>query len=131
MPSDSPSRSSSSILPFSKSYQRPTHVKGRMNKLEEDYSWQLQLQLMSGKILWWKFEPIKLRLADATFYDVDFLVMREDATLEIHEVKGHWEDDAVVKFKVAREAFPIFKFLAVTRKGKTGAWEITERVVGS
>jgi hypothetical protein len=36
-------------------------------------------------------------------------------------VKGFWRDDARVKFKVAREFFPMFEFNAVKRNG--AGWE--------
>lgn len=39
-------------------------------------------------------------MADKTFYSPDFIVPALDC-IEVHEVKGHWEDDARVKIKVA------------------------------
>ncbi len=89
-----------------------------MNKLEEAYA-----VLLEGRsdVVWWKFEPFKLRLADNTFYEPDFAVVLSDGSFEVHEVKGHWEDDARVKIKVAAETFP-FVFVAVTRDRKTGEW---------
>lgn len=47
-----------------------------------------------------------------------------DRSLEIHETKGHWEDDARVKIKVAAEALPIFRFVALKRRSKKdgGGW---------
>ena len=48
-------------------------------------------------------------------------------TMEIHETKGHWEDDARVKIKVAATLFP-FRFFAITqgRKEKKGQWIFEE-----
>jgi hypothetical protein len=68
-----------------------------------------------GEIQAYRFEPIKLRLADRTFYTPDFMVIRDDQ-IEFHEVKGFWEDDARVKIKVAAEMFPEFLFVAVMYK---------------
>lgn len=83
---------------------------GEMNKTEARYSQHLEQLKMMGDVLWFKFDCINLRLADKTFYKPDFLVMFTDGRLEIHEVKGHWEDDAKVKIKVAASIFPfIFK----------------------
>jgi len=48
-------------------------------------------------------------------------VIRADGGIELHEVKGHWEDDARVKIKVAATQHPWFRFLAV-KAGKTG-WQ--------
>ncbi|WP_292992569.1 hypothetical protein [Nitrosomonas sp.] len=98
---------------------------GRMNKTEIAYSQYLEGLKACGEIVWWKFEAIKLRLADSTFYTVDFFVMKASGDLEAHEVKGHWMDDARVKIKVAAESFP-FRFIAVQKKSNKqgGGWKI-------
>ncbi|MBA59656.1 MAG: hypothetical protein CMQ40_10875 [Gammaproteobacteria bacterium] len=89
-----------------------------MNKTEARYSLLLEEEKRAGRIQWFAFEAVKLRLADRTFYTPDFLVMLEDGTLEFHEVKGFWEEDARVKIKVAAETFPLFRFVAVQFKKK-------------
>ena len=89
---------------------------GSMNKTELAYEQQLRILLLAGEIVWYKFEAINLRLADKTFYKPDFFVMLADGTLEVHEVKGYWADDAKVKIKVAAEMYP-FRFIAVKQKG--------------
>jgi hypothetical protein len=96
---------------------------GEMNKLEAQYAQSLELMCRAGEISWYQFDAVKLRLADKTFYTPDFFVLRMDSTLEVHEVKGHWEDDARVKIKVAASLFP-FKFVAV--KKVSGAWSYEE-----
>lgn len=96
---------------------------GKMNKTEQEYEQQLKWRQRSGEVAWYKFEGIKLRLADSTFYSPDFFVMLSDGTLEVHEVKGHWRDDARVKIKVAAELYP-FRFIAVTKKA--GRFQIEE-----
>lgn len=100
---------------------------GQMNKTERSYSDHLALIQHTGFVLWFKFEGLKLRLADNTFYTPDFAVMAADGVLECHEVKGHWLDDARVKIKVAADLYP-FRFLAVTAKSKRagGGWAIEE-----
>jgi len=97
---------------------------GKMNKTELAYSQYLEAQKACGEIAWYKFEAIKLRLADSTFYTVDFFVMKASGDLEAHEVKGHWMDDARVKIKVAAELFP-FRFIAVQKKSNKqgGGWK--------
>ncbi len=98
---------------------RPRRRPGEMNSLEGRYANQLEADRLAGLILWFEFEAVKLRLADKTFYSPDFLVLKADLSIEVHEVKGgHWEDDARVKIKVAAEKYP-FRFVAVTR-GKSG-----------
>jgi len=94
-----------------------------MNKSEQAYAAYLDAQKFAGFILWWKFEGVKLRLADNTFYTPDFAVMTADRGLELHEVKGFWRDDARVKIKVAADLYP-FQFIAVTARAKRagGGW---------
>src|SRR5690348_12886730 len=74
---------------------------GKMNKTEEAYAGHLEKLKWAKEILWYRFEGIKLRLADNTFYTVDFPVLRADGLLEMHEVKGYWQDDARAKIKIA------------------------------
>lgn len=65
-----------------------------------------------------------LRLADNTFYSPDFAVMMSDGRMQMHEVKGFWQDDARVKIKVAADLYP-FEFIAIKAKAKKngGGWE--------
>lgn len=100
---------------------------GTMNKTESAYALYLESLKQSGDVLWYKFEGIKFRLADKTFYSPDFAVMKKCGMIEIHEVKGYWMDDAKVKIKVASELYP-FKFIAIKAKPKKqgGGWSIEE-----
>lgn len=89
-----------------------------MNKLEARYAAHLDLLKAAGEIIDYGYEPIKLRLADRTYYTPDFLVQCKDLTLEAHEVKGFWEDDARVKWKVAGEQHRWLIMVAITADGK-------------
>ena len=93
---------------------------GEMNKTEKHYQEFLSAQKHAGTVLWFSFEPINIRLGKGCFYRADFLVMLKSGALEVHEVKGHWTDDALVKFKVAAALLPM-RFKAVRMKG--GAFE--------
>lgn len=97
---------------------------GQRNKTESAYEALLEARRQAGTVAWYKFEGLKLRLADNTFYSPDFFVMLADGTLEAHEVKGHWQDDARVKIKIAAEMYP-FRFIAVRVKTKKegGGWQ--------
>lgn len=95
---------------------------GTMNKTEARYMLYLEDEVRAGRVIWFAFEPLKLKLAKATFYTPDFLVMMADRSLEFHEVKGFWMDDARVKIKVAADKFGLFTFRAI-KAGKGGAWE--------
>lgn len=100
---------------------------GDMNRLESEYDSYLSGLLRSGEILWYRFEGIKLRLADNTFYTPDFIVMDSSGIIEIHETKGFMMDDANVKIKVANEQFP-FKFFLIKKQAKKngGGWCVKE-----
>ena len=114
--------------------QRRLHALGRlkagtMNKTETAYARHLELRKQAGEIVWYRFEGIKLRLADSCFITVDFAVMYASGQLEMHDVKGSkriFSDDARVKMKVAADAYP-FVFKAVYPKSKaSGSWEVEE-----
>lgn len=97
---------------------------GSMNKTEQAYADYLDAQRHAGQVLWHRFEGIKLRLADNTFYTPDFAVMGAAGELELHEVKGFMEEDANVKIKVAAAQYPfVFR---IVRKAKGGNWDIRE-----
>ena len=95
---------------------RERHTPGKMNKLEQAYEQKLKTRLLTGEIVDYKFEPMKLKLADNTTYTPDFLVITSDGEMQLHEVKGYWEDDARVKIKVAAAIFWMFRFVAVQRE---------------
>lgn len=98
---------------------------GTMNKTESLYAQRLEDERHVGTIYSWQFEAVKLRLADKTFYTPDFMVhVAETNQIELHEVKGFWEDDARVKIKVAASRFPLFRFLAVTHR--KGVWQVED-----
>jgi hypothetical protein len=88
------------------------------------YGAHLEQQRIAGAVAWFRFEGVKLRLADNTFYTPDYAVMRSDGLMECHEVKGFWQDDARAKVKIAAEMYP-FRFVAVKAKAKKdgGGWE--------
>ena len=98
---------------------------GSNNKTEAAYDSHLADLQHAGKIKWRKFEGLKLRLADSTFYTPDFAVMAADGVIECHEVKGFWQDDARAKIKVAADLYP-FRFIAVKARTKKagGGWEV-------
>lgn len=109
----------------------PRHVRGQMNKSEADYAGYLQGLLLAGKIDWFSFESVTLRLAKLTSFTPDFVVVLADGTIEFHEVKAGAggpgasrplvEDDAMVKLKVASEMFPA-TFRLVWKDRTTKQW---------
>lgn len=113
--------------PFKKNFRGTRRAPGEMNQTEAAYAAHLEGLKVLGQIEWFLFEGITLKLANRTRLTPDFIVMTADGTLEVHEVKGHWEDDARVKIKVAAERFP-FRFLAFKKKAKRdgGGWSEEE-----
>lgn len=100
---------------------------GTMNKTEALYDCVLDAKKHHGEILWYRFEGVKLRLADNTFYTPDFAVMSSDGVMEMHEVKGFWRDDARAKIKIAADLYP-FRFIALrVRPKKDGGGFAEER----
>jgi hypothetical protein len=98
---------------------------GVMNKTETAYAAHLEKLKAAGAILWWKFEGLKFRLADNTFYTPDFDVMTVEGLIECHEVKGFWMDDARQKIKIAADMYP-FQFIAIKAASKKdgGGWSV-------
>lgn len=100
---------------------------GQLNKTEAAYSLHLDALRHAGDVLWFKFEGMKFRLADNTFYTPDFSVMLSSGLIELHEVKGFWQDDARAKIKIAADMYP-FRFVAIKAQAKKngGGWSVEE-----
>lgn len=107
---------------------RGTHTPGCMNGTETEYAALLEFRKRAGDIKWYAFEAITLKLADSLRYTPDFMVMLPDGSFEFHETKGFWQDDALVKIKVAADKFPFFRFIAIqkVRKKDGGGWKERE-----
>lgn len=91
-----------------------------MNKTEAAYAALLDVQKEAGEVAAWFFESVKVRLADRTWYSPDFMVILTTGAVEFHEVKGGFvRDDALVKFKVAREMFKAFAWrMFIGKRGR-------------
>lgn len=100
--------------------------KGEMNATEARFANYLRGLEITGEILWWRHEGIKLQLADNTTLNVDFNVMYADGLLVMIDVKGAKaiiEEDAKVKMKVAAEQFPfVFRYAFPRQKKGGGGW---------
>lgn len=93
------------------------------NAWERQYADHLEAKRVRGEILRWDYEPVKLRLADDTYYIPDFRVVDIDGLEEFHDVKGHKWAKNWVKFKVAAEQHP-YKFVLIEKLN--GFWNPTE-----
>lgn len=96
----------------------------KMNKTEAAYSAHLEVRRLAGDILWHRFQPWRLRLADGALYTPDFGVLNANGFIECHETKGFWREAARVRIKVAASIHP-FKFIAIKRK-PDGGWSTEE-----
>lgn len=132
----STTKSASSISPSSvimaslgsKTRSRAYRVAARntCNKGETRYAEYLELRKRAGDIIDYKVKPMSIRLAPRTFFEVDFLVIDKEGFLEIHDYKGHMEDDALVKLKVLADQYWFLRVFVVKepRRGTYAYQEI-------
>lgn len=104
---------------------------GQMNRTEKAYAAWLEAEKHAGRIMAYWFEALKLKIAEgACFYTPDFLVLRPDGTLELHEVKGSpaiFADDAKVKVKACATMYPFaVKIVFPKPKKSGGGWDVWE-----
>jgi hypothetical protein len=100
-----------------------------MNKTEAAYDRYLGAH---PDVVFYAFEPVKLRLADSCSLTPDFMVMLSDGSISFRDTKAYWQsakkvgvtDDSLAKMKVAAEMYPMFTFTMTWKKD--GIWE--ERV---
>lgn len=93
-----------------------------MNKTEAAYGAYLELQRKHGYIDWYRFEGMRLKLADGAWFKPDYAVL-VDGALQFHEVKGFMREAANVRLKVANEQYP-FRFFLV--RFERGSWVVKE-----
>jgi hypothetical protein len=111
-------------------------AKGRMkagvlNRTENLYKQHLECEKQAGHVAEFWFEAVKLKVAEGScYYQPDFMVLRPDGMIELHEVKGSprvFQDDAKVKVKSVATLYP-FKMLVVYPRPKRdgGGWDVQE-----
>lgn len=106
--------------------------RGVMNTTEQRYAdW---LTNDPSVYRWW-FEALSLRISHPeagrpALYTPDFVVLREDGTTFIDDVKNKHIDDvaAIVRIKACAELYPlwIFRIVRPIAKKNGGGFEITE-----
>lgn len=103
--------------------------KGTMNKTEAAFAQWLDTEKLGGKVIDWKFHPMRVRLADNTYYEVDFLALGTDMRLTIYETKGGFTSDkGQLKIKLCAEVLPYFRMIkAIKLPVKLGGgWKLEE-----
>ena len=89
-----------------------------MNKLEAAFAQTLDYRKQAGELIWWGFEPFRIRLANGSFYRPDFVAVDTEGRSEIYECKGFMREAARVRLKVAVEKLPYPFFLVRKHKGE-------------
>lgn len=97
-----------------------------MNKTEAHYAVTvLEAALRDREILWYAFEPWKLRLGPKNFYTPDFGVVTAERHIQCHEIKAVWsrgqvgfKDDARQKIRDAAQMFPFLGFVVAAHRSK-------------
>jgi hypothetical protein len=108
---------------------------GVMNRTETKYAEFLWGEQIAGRVLWYLFEGITLKLAEKLRFTPDFAVLRSDGLIELVDCKGrtnvtrasgervekaYAQDDSRQKAKMAGSLFP---FVIVTVfQSKDGTW---------
>jgi hypothetical protein len=93
------------------------------SRWEKEYAEHLELQRMAKVISWWKYEPMTFRLADGAKFKPDFMVGYGPAVIEFDEIKGFERPAAILRWKVAAELYPMFRWRMLTKRD--GAWIVT------
>lgn len=102
------------------------------SNLEERYAVRLELLRSAGEIVDWYYEPFNIRLADGTFYRVDWAIKMPDGTIECHETKGWHANmrDSRTRWKIAADRLPWFRWVFVTERRRRGGSEWEMEVYG-
>lgn len=101
---------------------------GEMNKTETAFAALLERRKRAGEIVDYWFEAVTFKIADNQCrYTPDFLVLLNDMSLVVFEVKGSFNifsDDAKVKCKVFSSKYPLSLYIVAPRRKKDGGgWQ--------
>ena len=111
----------------------PSHTPGKMNKGERRYRDFLDGLLLCGQIKAFRFEAVRLELADRCTLLPDFFVVLPDDSIEFREVKGrkgesfYCREDAWIKLKVSAREYPFWTFKVCWPAPGSAGWR--ERIV--
>jgi Protein of unknown function (DUF1064) len=113
----------SSGLPEQKAETVAQKAKRFRSKWEERYHAHLAALQRAGRVDWFAYEAIRLRLAITTsngrqrtaWFTPDFAVCTD--LLELHEVKGFWREAARLRVKVVAEKYPVLPLHIIQYRG--------------
>lgn len=101
----------------------PRKQKFKKNATEERYEKEVLIPLRnSGDLIEFYYESWQFRIAERTTYLPDFVLIFPDR-IEIHEVKGFWQQTGRVKWKACAEKYPWFVWKAVRWVNKQWQYE--------
>jgi hypothetical protein len=93
------------------------------SRWEREYAERLALHRIGGLIQMWYYEPMRFKLADGAWYKPDFMWIANDGQIHFDEVKGFERPAAILRWKVAAELYPMFKWRMLTKRD--GSWIVT------
>lgn len=103
------------------------HRPGEFNQTEAKYAEMLAIRKHTAEIVDWMFEALTLKLADGSRYTPDFMVLHNDDTIELVNVKGGGPIDpnSLTKHKFAAEKFCMFRW-TIEQLQRGAGWVRTE-----
>lgn len=90
---------------------------------EAVYYEKLQMDVIHGVIKMFVYHPFNLLLDAGVKYTPDFLIVQNDGTQIIDEVKGFWRQKDLIRFKLAVATFPCWQFRVVKLSGRVWEYE--------
>jgi hypothetical protein len=115
-------------------------ARGKMNKTEATFAIDLELQRLTGLVLWWACEPCSFRLSQPPKAEpgeqggqparvtVDFMVLVVTREIEMIDVKGTGVDNEAqrVAMKCAAQQYPLFRWKIVKKQKQAagGGWKV-------
>lgn len=93
-----------------------------MNGWEREYADYLIRMSATGRLSWWGFEIMRVRIGPGVYYKCDFCWLDPAGKLHFDEIKGHERQASTLRFKLAAAAvqWAVFRMI---RKAKDG-WEV-------
>lgn len=103
------------------------HDSGGLNKTETRFKTRLESLRVRKLIQDFSVHPWAFKLAHDCRLTLDFLVVENDGTLTLYDVKGREMEDAVIKMRFAAEVFWYFRFRMIEEVVESSSWHVTRR----
>lgn len=97
------------------------------NRWERGYWEHLEARRAAGEIVDFRYECMTFKLGHDCRLTPDFMVLMPDGRIELHEIKGRREEDAMVKLRVFATVYPYWPLYIVTKDRPESGWQF-ERV---